>query len=336
VFLADPCGGVGKWVDVHIKRDGKGAQGWFKLEKRSENSYAGKVLGEHADWETHKAAEEPFLAAEENRLLYVAATRAREMLVVSRYIGKGNVRNPAWGVLNGFLGAAQELVVPTSVAVAATTALPCSSAAQAEALATRVAAKDRIDAASWSITSVTAEAKGLKRVVPAQELASETDPTRVVVQNTSSHRADAGLAWGTLIHGLLEHAMRHKGATRDDLRRLAMWLTVDEPQLRSVMDQALDTVSRVATADFWQDAAKAEHSVETPFAMGSANQLTNGVVDLLFNTVDGWRVVDYKTDRTIDEGEYAQQLDAYRVALAAVACSVSSADVVSVRAGNET
>ena len=28
--------------------------------------------------------------------------------------------------------------------------------------------------------------------------------------DTPSHRADAGMAWGTLIHGLLEHAMRHK------------------------------------------------------------------------------------------------------------------------------
>ena len=45
------------------------------------------------------------------------------------------------------------------------------------------------------------------------------------------------MAWGTLIHGLLEHAMRHPNATRDDLKRLAMWLTVEEPQLRAVIDE---------------------------------------------------------------------------------------------------
>ena len=70
--------------------------------------------------------------------------------------------------------------------------------------------------------------------------------------DTPAHRADAGQAWGTLIHGLLEHAMRHKAATRDDLRRLAMWLTVEEPQLRPVIDEALDTVERTARAEFWQ------------------------------------------------------------------------------------
>lgn len=31
---------------------------------------------------------------------------------------------------------------------------------------------------------------------------------------------------GTLIYGLLEHAMREPNPTREDLRQLAMWLTV--------------------------------------------------------------------------------------------------------------
>ena len=50
------------------------------------------------------------------------------------------------------------------------------------------------------------------------------------------------MAWGTLIHGLLEHAMWHPNATPDDLKRLAMWLTVEEPQLRAVIDEAVETV----------------------------------------------------------------------------------------------
>ena len=55
--------------------------------------------------------------------------------------------------------------------------------------------------------------------------AATNDPSRVVVPNTPSHRADAGQAWGTLVHGLLEHAMRHEQATGNDLRRLGMWLS---------------------------------------------------------------------------------------------------------------
>jgi hypothetical protein len=93
------------------------------------------------------------------------------------------------------------------------------------------------------------------------------DPTRVVVGDTPSHRADAGMAWGTLIHGLLEHAMRHKTATRDDLRRLAMWLTVEEPQLRAVIADGLQTVEVVAVEYFWKKAITSEHQVEVPFCV---------------------------------------------------------------------
>ena len=86
VFLADPCGGLSPRVDVHIERQGLKAQGWFKVVK-SPSRYGAPVLGEHRDWATHEAAELPYLEAEEDRLLYVAATRAREMLVVSRWTG---------------------------------------------------------------------------------------------------------------------------------------------------------------------------------------------------------------------------------------------------------
>ena len=132
--------------------------------------------------------------------------------------------------------------------------------------------------------------------------ASADDPSKVVVADTPSHRADAGQAWGTLVHGLLEHAMRHKAATREDLRRLAMWLTVEEPQLRAVIDEALDTVQAVASGEFWAEAkASPECHEEAPFSVleereGVPTVLT-GVIDLVHRTGDGWKIVDYKTDR---------------------------------------
>ena len=114
---------------------------------------------------------------------------------------------------------------------------------------------------------MTAEAKHIAKMAAPSEPAAVDDPTRVVAQDTPSHRADAGMAWGTLIHGLLEHAMRHPNATPEDLRRLAMWLTVEEPQLRAVIDEAIETVQRVAKAEFWAEAQAGEHSEEAPFAV---------------------------------------------------------------------
>jgi ATP-dependent exoDNAse (exonuclease V) beta subunit len=176
--------------------------------------------------------------------------------------------------------------------------------------------------------------------------ATADDPTKVVGTETPAHRADAGAAWGTLIHGLLEHAMRHPGATREDLRRLAMWLTVEEPQLRASIDDAIDTVQRVAVAEFWAEAKSVAHYEETPFMFvfdqeegdrrkEEERAVINGVIDLLYASPDGWQVRDYKTDVSLEAAAYAGQLKAYRQALEAMKCRVADAALVHVRAGEE-
>src|SRR5690606_38449115 len=95
--------------------------------------------------------------------------------------------------------------------------------------------------------------------------------------------------------------------------------------------EALETVERVADAEFWHQARSASHSVEAPFAATVAGQLTNGMIDLLYETEAGWQVIDYKTDRSVEEGRHLAQLDGYRNGLRAVGCSVADASVVSVR-----
>jgi ATP-dependent helicase/nuclease subunit A len=329
VFLADPNGGFPLRVDDHIERNGPKSLGWFKLVQKSEaNPWSGKLLGEHGDWPVHEAAELPYRQAEEDRLLYVAATRAREMLVVSRWVGNQSLK--AWGVLNNFLANAQELPVPQSVVVPDVDPLDCSNEAQAAAAAARIVSHDHARQPSWSITSVTADAKHIIRTMRAADAAAD-DPTKVVGADTPTHRADAGMAWGTLIHGLLEHAMRHQAATRDDLRRLAMWLTVDEPQLRVALDHAVETVQRVAQAEFWRAAKAGEHLEEAPFAVAEGSALTNGVIDLLFNTADGWRIRDYKTDLALTPEAYERQLSTYASALRQLGCEVNDTGIVSVR-----
>jgi ATP-dependent exoDNAse (exonuclease V) beta subunit len=157
------------------------------------------------------------------------------------------------------------------------------------------------------------------------------DPTRVVSKDTPTRRADAGMAWGTLIHGLLEHAMRFPQSTPADLRRLAMWLTVEEPQLRSVIDEAIETVQAVAKAEFWAEAQAGEHYEEAPFAFSTSRLVTSGVIDLLFGSAGTWRVRDYKTDAALDANKYEQQLDAYRRALRAVGSEQAEAVLLVVR-----
>ena len=111
-----------------------------------------------------------------------------------------------------------------------------------------------------------------------------------------------------------------------------MWLTVEELQLRPVLDEAIDTVLRVATADFWRQASASDHSVETPFTLAAQpNRLLSGVIDLLFQSDQGWHVVDYKTDLALDDHTYEAQLEAYRAAMRKVGCNVVDAAIVNVR-----
>lgn len=335
VFLADPAGGLTPRVDVHIERTDLKARGWLKIVRKSEGSFAGKLLGEHVDWPVCEAVELPYLQAEEDRLLYVAATRAREMLVISRSVGRLKV--PAWGILNGFLVSALELPTPSSVSVSPVAPLDCGSVSRTAADAMRTAAHGVLSQTSWGVTSATAEARHIARMVRSVEVSAD-DPSKVVMTDSPAHRADAGQAWGSLIHGLLEHAMRQKHATSEDLRRLGMWLTVEEPQLRDVLEVAVNTVLQVSKASFWDKAKKSDRSVETPFAFAEGpDAILTGVIDLLFGSEGRWRIIDYKTDvgSTDLVASYQAQLKMYERALASVGIQDVTSAIQPVRGAGE-
>ena len=283
VFLADPDGGFKSRVDVHIERTELNARGWLKLVRRTEGSFRVTLLGEHVDWPAHEAAEMPYLSAEEDRLQYVAATRAREMVVISRSTER--LKSPAWSVLDKLPPQALELPssLPTNVFPAPL--LDCSLATQTLVDATRNTAHEAVNQPSWAITSVTAEARHIGNMTPSADAPAD-DPSKVVTTDTPSHRADAGLAWGTLIHGLLEHAMRHKNASYTDLYRLATWLSVEEPQLRVVLDQAVQTVLEVSKANSGNPRCWASMLSKPRSCMGMASPIVSGVVDLMFRNRD--------------------------------------------------
>jgi ATP-dependent exoDNAse (exonuclease V) beta subunit len=140
-------------------------------------------------------------------------------------------------------------------------------------------------------------------------------------QETASHRADAGFAWGLLIHGLLEHAMRHEGTRRADLERLALWLTVEFPDLRPYISGAVDVVQGVANAPFWREAQPAaDCHGEVPYGVRQTDSAglptaVRGVIDLVYRPGDAWRILGYKTDQDVDpailKDRYGSQLEQY-------------------------
>lgn len=338
VILADPTGGYSPKPEVRVVRENGVAKGVFLIARKSEQSWATTPLAEPPDWDQHVAEEQRYLTAEEDRLLYVAATRAQDTLIVCR-----GGKNPAWGLLGDPPAGAKALTVPADVELPKPAEVVLTTTEAAAAARRADAIHARATTATWESRSVTAETKNLPRLVDADGAADVADPTSAMTADTASRRADAGAAWGTLVHGLLEHAMRFPNATHDDLRRLGLWLTVDEPDLRSLIDHAVQTVEAVKAAGFWTEAraAAAVHE-EVPFAacdtIGATRVLTNGTIDLVFGGDADWQVIDYKTDRGADTSElnarYAKQVESYERAWATVVGGAVTSRVVSARKGH--
>jgi ATP-dependent exoDNAse (exonuclease V) beta subunit len=149
------------------------------------------------------------------------------------------------------------------------------------------------------------------------------------------------MAWGRLVHALLEHAGRGPRRDRAHLERVARWLTVEDAELRRVVPDALDTVERVMASDLWQRVLAAEELlVEVPFAVRLAGddgvpRVLHGVIDLAFRGPDGWELVDYKTDQSNVATlavRYGEQVRRYAAQWAALAeAPVAHAGVYGVR-----
>ncbi|HKW94854.1 MAG TPA: UvrD-helicase domain-containing protein [Methylomirabilota bacterium] len=305
VFLADPLRGWIDSIDTRIVRDGSRGLGYFQLTR--ERGRGQIPLARPEGWKEHQAQERVYQDAEQRRLVYVAATRAQDLLVISRPM-KAGARTRPWQLLEPYLMKAPRLAVPP-VAIPLPLAQPdLTAGARSAAEAARAARVTTLREAAWQVESVTGTAH-------------RAGPYGHPLQEGKTREPDTGMAWGSLIHFLLEHALPGP-RDRAHLERLALWFAFDRPELRRVIPEALDTVERVMAADFWQEALAAEErAVEVPFAVtvAAANApptLLHGVIDLAYRTRDGWTLIDYKTDQLtagLDAlaARYAPQIRAY-------------------------
>ncbi len=305
VFLADPLRGWMDSIKSRVVRDGSGARGYFQLAR--DRGRGQTPLARPEGWAQHEAEERAYQEAELRRLVYVAATRARDLLVVSRPV-KPSRRSRPWELLEPYLIEVPRLTVPP-VAMPLPLARPdLSGSARAAAEGARQARLAALRVPAWQVESVTGTAH-------------RAAPYGHPLQAGRTREPDTGMAWGSLIHFLLEHALPGP-RDRAHLERLANWFAFDTPELQRVIPEALDTVERVMAADFWREALEAEErAVEVPFAVSvpapdGPPRLLHGVVDLAYRTASGWTLIDYKTDQLTAGLEalvarYAPQIQAY-------------------------
>jgi ATP-dependent helicase/nuclease subunit A len=309
VVLAEPAGERDFTPDRHIERTSDGrARGWFALQRKEEGRRSARILARPRDWQRKEAAERAFDEAEEVRLLYVAATRAAEELVIARQPGHPE-RSP-WGKFEPWLDEHGTALPLAAAPPPERERLQRTAESLAGEAAAAAAARQRAQTETYRFASVTSLVKEAAGAAPT---VSDTDRLPIIAATSTG---PGGYEWGSAVHGVLEAAAR--GGTGDRLRTVArsMLLELDRPVRDgepTELGALMDTVNAVRASRLWKRAQSASRRLaEVPFALGLGGATwLEGVVDLAFREPDGWVLVDYKTDRG-DDPEFPTRRLAYR------------------------
>lgn len=322
VMLANPSGLQEFEPDKHICRTAERPLGHFRFTRPY--GYASRTVSQPVDWEEKAGEERKYEDAEENRLMYVAATRARDLLVISTY--EGNMgRRKSWGPLEEGLAGIEELpVCPLDEKTVA--AVPGKSPV-------RKRARLKPD-------EVRAAREELRRKMGAASRAEEILETVTSLagrdrESTEWLGGGLGMSWGSAVHSTLKslgNIWREGGAVEAErLLLLARNALVAAGRGAAEAAKLAELVQAIVRSGFWLRAMRAEKSLfEVPFSVrvgpddpdheGLASKaglfavaggrpvasapgapvFLSGAIDLVFKEEDGWVIADYKTDRVPD------------------------------------
>ncbi|MEM9465461.1 MAG: UvrD-helicase domain-containing protein [Actinomycetota bacterium] len=250
------------------------------------------------------------------RLLYVAATRARDHLVVCLHRTGGRARTGASVVA--------EPALTTDLSV------PIAPVAGRRAEPTRPTPAPVPDRTSWAEQRADALATaGARTVVAATTLAREAADAADPGLEKRPRDLDLppwqkgryGTAVGRAVHGVLQLVDLANG---DGLHDTAMAQAAAEgvANRQAIVERlaghALDSsvAKEAAAGAFWR-----ELWVAAPIG----DHLVEGYVDLLYRTLGGLVVVDWKTDHVEDDAAVSAKLARYRLQGAAYAAAVEAA-----------
>jgi len=331
VWLANPAGMKDRDPDKHIirmtDRTGQGThlvagrpRGYFVFKKRL--GFGFKLLSQPVGWAGVLGHAVSYRDAEEDRLMYVASTRAKDMLVISSYQGDLGAKK-AWRTLDAKLEGVPVLepLRDTRRAVEPPAGRPVTPAEIAAAEKRRQEKKGAVSRAQYRQETVTSIARA--------EFSAEIWSA-----------GGLGREWGTAVHALLNALGRARSPHAST--SVAGGLTIDPERLVQMAGNALVStglgreaagdlaalVTAIIRSDFWMRAMAAKQRYfEIPFSVrveagdpyyaeltkaaplvalaghrpvavvDDAPIFLSGAVDLLFEEEDGWVIADYKTDR---------------------------------------
>jgi ATP-dependent helicase/nuclease subunit A len=281
---------------VHIVRgEGDAASGGVII------AWDGKTVAQPVGWAEMAKAEGEFADAEGQRLLYVAATRAMDELLVSRCempkaksAKEATPDTSAWSPLGAVLSEVG------NVTAMVTTEAPGRRvvAHDSQYLSTTIAAThERTQKASVSST--------------AQQTVTESAKEQRESERAYDRPRDQGRgrAWGRAVHRCIEAA--GLGRPTKSLRTFAAAVANDERLPVEHVAELQALITEIQQSDLWARLTKAgDAHFELPVMQCSDDSaqalLTEGILDAVA-LVDGeWLVVDWKTD-SVDDAEWAKR-----------------------------
>jgi ATP-dependent helicase/nuclease subunit A len=282
-----------------MERDERG--GWtMGLETLEWEEPPGLALGK---------TEKQYLDAERRRVVYVAATRARDLLVVPR-AGTPTDKMICHALLTAAPPAlvrelpAYRAEVPPAWAREPAVAAPTPAdgeEVEREVLARWTAAATEAARPRFQPASVTGEA----RRDDADESAEPADLAR--------REGRFGSGFGTTVHLALGIVIRTPAVSAEEAVRRAARQT---GQTERLAEAAADVARGLATLRA-EGLLAGEHAIEYPVAAAAAGRLVSGYVDLVVAGPDWLSVIDFKTDAPpagpaeATYPEYARQARAY-------------------------
>lgn len=322
VFLAAPFGEFPRKPRMRVARDDTGAaRGTIPIVVN--RGYTTEIITQPATWEEDQKVEATFEEAEKTRLLYVAATRAKDELWIARGDGLRGKNPSPWKALEEWVGGVVKGVqLPRGIAPEPDRLDPEIDLTAPLAAVASAAARSREP--TYRLETVTARAKA---AVP------DPDPSDPAVRTDRFDQAELGPAsggfeWGNVVHDVL--AAAGEGTGGEALMHLARDLLieyerpVDHTGAPTELDALMALVEAVHSSAIWARAmASGERYSEIPFAVSrggdapgraapdDAPQVLEGVIDLVFKDGNRWVVADYKTDSG-DDPDFAERAHRYR------------------------
>jgi ATP-dependent exoDNAse (exonuclease V) beta subunit len=268
-------------------------------------------------------------AYEQRRLLYVAATRARDILVVSAHRGENASASLAAQVIEQCESCTElwsdgsELCTTTSGAAVGIPAQipdpPTDDEGSRMKFADRRARLLARESFPTTIAATGVRTLAQQRTSPAPvDVAgmAEVAPLEYSGDTSVHRRGRAGTAVGRAVHGVLQVIDLASG---DDLESLAHAQAVAEG-IADRTSEVRDCVRAALESDLVRQAVQdGRYWRELYVGVPVGDRVLEGFIDLLFETPEGLAIVDYKTDHIDAEDGAATVADRYRLQGAAYA-----------------